>query len=105
MKLELLLKMQDFSSEPEDPDEKLAQKVIREINNQEEETRIIYKSHVIDIRDVTSFGEDDNEHTKLIVPYGVLFARVPYEQFFSIYEAYTGTRIKSLNDFHLAKKR
>lgn len=96
MKLEFLMKVLDTTQKDSEDQQDLELK--RLIEGEIEET-YVYKPYVLDLRDVGSYGMIDDEHTKLVTPFGIFYARVDYNTFCAVYETALNTRIKTLNDF------
>lgn len=95
MKLELLMKVPDLRLNDEEDQEAYVHKVI----SGEEKIPIAYKSFFFDIKDVVCSGEDDEEHTKIVTPYAIFYAKIDYPTFTRIYESSLGERIKTINDY------
>lgn len=103
MKLELMMKVIDREI---DDEEKAAQLAKRLINGAEEEDllKFTYKPYTIDLQDVGTFGLEDDEHTKIMMPFGMFYAKINYNVFCTIYEASLFCKIKTVNDFKITRR-
>ena len=100
MKIELPMKILDKSS-PEPSDDA----TLRHLLDPEETAVFTYKPYTFDIRDVGTFGMEDEDHTKIVLPFGLFYAQIAYSTFKSIYEVSLGIEIKTIQDnFKLVKK-
>lgn len=101
MKLELLMKAID--RDPVD-DEEEAERIAKRIIEGEEEVKFTYKPFTIDVRDVGSFGLEDDTHTKIMMPFGIFYAKINYYTFKGIYSASIGCDIKDTKAYKIIKK-
>jgi hypothetical protein len=101
MKLELFMKVRD--SAREDEEEVKLKRILGQIEAEEEEIVFTYKPYSIDLRDVGAFGLEDEEHTKIVMPFGIFFAKIDYEIFKIIYQTSLGIEVKTVSGFSIQR--
>jgi hypothetical protein len=105
MKLELMMRVIDTSEDSKDESERLAEKVLRDLEEgTPEQVKFVYKPYTVDIRDVGTFGLDDDEHTKLVLPFGLFYAKIDYYTFRHLYEAAMSVMVKTTKDFKFVNR-
>lgn len=105
MRLELMMRVLDMGKhDKEEEDDEMDAIDLNRIINGKELVPFTYEPYTIDLRDVGAFGRDGEEHTKIMTSTGLYYARIDYSVFKHIYEAQTGSVIKTEKDFKLTRR-
>lgn len=73
--------------------------------NINDEDKFEYKRLVLKLWEIDSRGDFDGVHTIVYVPYGTFLVKMPYDKFNYIYEAMTGTKLRTEADFKFETRR
>lgn len=111
MKIEFLVKSPDFQRLREQEEEEHGEGYEESLDLNKlltgeglKKIPITYRPYAIEMKDILTFGKEDDQHVDLRTSSGAFSIKIDYDVFKQIYTTATGDGVRSLRDFKIVRE-